>query len=64
MSDDNQVDESINSPELHEEVTALDGKIAAAQKDELSDSEKEALNALVEERNEAYRRHHAAPQSA
>jgi hypothetical protein len=55
MSDEN---DTMDAPELHPEVAAFDEKIAAANSDEMSDSDKEAFNALVEERNEAFKQHH------
>jgi hypothetical protein len=50
--------EALGIGELHEEVAELDAKIAAASKDEMSDAEKDALEALVVERNDAYKRNH------
>lgn len=58
MSDEMIHNEALGIDELHEEVAALDAKIAAAAKDEMSDAEKESLEALVTERNEAYKRNH------
>lgn len=58
MSEEVIHNEMLGIDELHEDVTGLDAKIAAATKDEMSDADKEALEALVVERNEAYKRHH------
>lgn len=55
MSDENEV---LETPELHPEVAAFDEKIVAAHSEEMSDSDREALNALIDERNEAFRRNH------
>jgi hypothetical protein len=54
MSDDDM----ITAPEIHPEVAAFDEKIAAAHSDEMSDADKEKLNAMIEERNAAYVRNH------
>ena len=53
-------EEHINNEELgiddhHPDVAELDAKIAAAAKEDMSDSEKEALEALVAQRNETYK---------
>ena len=61
MSEENEV---VATPELHPEVAAFDEKIAAAHSDEMSDSDKAALNALIAERNEAFLRNQPAPQVA
>ena len=58
MSDEMLHNEALGIDELHEEVAELDAKIAAASKDEMSDAEKDALEALVVERNDAYKRNH------
>jgi hypothetical protein len=58
MSEEMVRNEALGIEDLHEEVAELDAKIAAASKDEMSDSEKESLEALVTERNEAYKRNH------
>jgi hypothetical protein len=58
MSDEILSNEALGLGDLHEEVTDLDTQIAAAAKDDMSDSEKAALDALVEQRNEAYKRNH------
>lgn len=60
MAEDDEMihNEMLGIDELHDDVTALDAKIAAAHKDEMSDSEKAALDKLIDERNEAYKQHH------
>jgi hypothetical protein len=58
MSEEVHGNEALGLDDLHEEVTELDGKIAAATKDEMSDSETAELNDLIEQRNQAYKRHH------
>lgn len=60
MADEDEMvhNEMLGMEELHDDVTTLDAKIAAAHKDEMSDSEKAALDKLIEERNEAYKQHH------
>jgi hypothetical protein len=60
MSDDMIANEALGLDDLHEEVAELDAKIAAATKDEMSDSEKASLEKLIEERNEAFKRNYVA----
>jgi hypothetical protein len=56
MSEEMLHNHALGLEDHHEEVAALDEKIAAATKDEMSDAEKEALEALITERNEAFTR--------
>jgi hypothetical protein len=56
MSDQIHDNEALGLVDLHEEVAELDAKIAAAAKDEMSDAEKADLEALIEQRNEAFKR--------
>lgn len=60
MSDDMIANEALGLDDLHEEVAELDAKIAAASKEEMSDSEKASLESLIEQRNEAYKRNYGA----
>jgi hypothetical protein len=63
MPDDTTDPHDFNQPEHHEEVATLDSQIAGLAKDDLSDDEKEKLNALIDERNEAFKRNNPAPEA-
>ena len=56
MSDQIHDNEALGLADLHEEVADLDAQIAEATKDEMSDAEKTAIEKLVEQRNEAFKR--------
>jgi len=63
MSHELSDQEMLVAPELHADVVELDGKIVQLLKEEgMSDAEKEALNALIEQRNEAYTLNHKVAQ--
>jgi hypothetical protein len=55
MADEIHSNDVLGLDDLPESVAALDAKIADASKDEMSDAEKEKLEALVAERNEAFK---------